>query len=105
MSDSADFSLAMPFVVVASVGGPYEDVAYTAGFEAGIVYAMLRPRTNERYEQTMRTDNLRQIHHVAMQHGYVMTHEPHPDVPEWSTVVFERARGVRVDGTLYVDGG
>ena len=41
-----DYELVMPFVVVTSAGGPYDDESYVAGFEASRVDALFtqRPR-------------------------------------------------------------
>lgn len=35
--DDAHYELVMPFVVVESVGGPFDDAAYCAGWEAGTI--------------------------------------------------------------------
>lgn len=41
MSGEHDYELKMPFLPVASRGGPYDDDAYTAGWEMGALAARL----------------------------------------------------------------
>lgn len=42
MPDEPDeYALVMPFTVVASVGGPYDDDAFAAGFTAGRIDCLL----------------------------------------------------------------
>ena len=87
----AGYGLVMPFVVTVSQGGPYDDNAFVAGWEAGWLDAMLlacRPlgATVERYVDSSLVP---QLDLVAMRHRYTMTVEPweeHPD--DWSFVTF-----------------
>ena len=41
MSDEDEYTMAMPFVAVASNGGDYDDTAYVAGYELGILHGQL----------------------------------------------------------------
>lgn len=54
MSDEheADFGLVMPFVVVVSHGGPYEDAAFAAGWECGRIDEALTD-AQRRHAQSM----------------------------------------------------
>ena len=75
MTDDPDYALIMPFVVCQSKGGPYEDDAYAAGWEAATIDANLANwrrlgLSPIRTPLTVRTDNMRQIDLVAMHRGY-----------------------------------
>lgn len=70
----------MPFVVVHSKDGPYEDQAYAAGWEAGRLDATLTLTAHVRrgvgvaaFDATVRTDNLPQIDLIAMAHDLSTT--------------------------------
>lgn len=89
MSDQ--YSLVMPFIVVTSKGGPFDDAAYCAGYEIGKLDAALdaEPRL---HQVTIRTLNVPQADLVAMQHGYTMrASEPDPDGGMWTFCEFEPA--------------
>ena len=92
MSDGTEFGLMMPFVVCASHGGPYDDAAYCAGFEAGTVDTILAtlPVGINQVSRPVRTDNLPQIDLIAMQHGWSITSTVDDEYPEWMTVTFRR---------------
>jgi hypothetical protein len=66
-----EYGLVMPFVVVTSVGGPYDDDAYVAGYEAGMADAQLAhgPRV---VDLVVRSDNAPQIDLIGMRHGYTV---------------------------------
>lgn len=68
MSDS--FELVMPFLPVQSKGGPYDDLAYTAGFEMGALYAKLGAAKPAPTSITVHHENHRQADLIAMRHGY-----------------------------------
>jgi hypothetical protein len=87
--DAREFGLVMPFVVVASNGGPYDDDAYVAGYEAGLVDAMLSAQPVKVEGHTVRTANVLQVDLLAMHHGFTCTAE---DIGEgWSVVDLRRA--------------
>jgi hypothetical protein len=86
--DDAEYDLVMPFVVVASKGGPYDDDAYVAGYEMGLIAAALAQAPSDR-QATIRTANVPQADLLAMQYGYRYTAERSEDVPEWTHVKFE----------------
>lgn len=86
MSDEEEYSLVMPFVVVTSVGGPYDDDAYVAGYEMGTLkYALdVAP---EQFTETIRTANVPQADLLAMQARWTM-HVEDTGVEGWSYVTF-----------------
>ena len=61
----------MPFVVVESAGGPYEDESYIAGFEASRIDALLT-QLPRRIAIAVRTPNLPQVDLIAMSHDYLV---------------------------------
>lgn len=98
MSDSehqAGWSLVMPFVVVASAGGPYDDGAYVAGYEVGSLDVRLALEKPESLDLTLRTANLPQVDLVAMRHGYIVERpggpiDPDAEVVGWTRVSLRR---------------
>jgi hypothetical protein len=82
------FGLVMPFVSVASKGGPYDDDAYAAGWAMGALdaklSAIMRPVC---HEETIRTADLPQADLVAMKHGYRLERSPSED-DEWTFCEF-----------------
>lgn len=82
MSDEhADgYGLVVPFVAVASVGGPYDDASYVAGYNAGVLDGQLSGWTLPRPDRPMpplpidtrwvETENVAQMDLIAMKHGW-----------------------------------
>ena len=70
------FSLVMPFVSVQSKGGPYEDHAFAAGYEMGLLDARLQTVGTRGslafWEATIRVANREQADLIAMRHGYLL---------------------------------
>lgn len=69
-SEEQQHELVMPFVNVTSVGGPFDDRAYCAGWEMGkldVLLGQLRPSV---HEQAVLTANATQADLLAMKHGY-----------------------------------
>lgn len=62
--------LVMPFVTVATQGGPHEDGAYAAGWEMGALDAELEYAAPAVVERTIHATNDAQADLVAMKHGY-----------------------------------
>lgn len=80
--------LVMPFTVVASVGGPYDDEAFAAGWAAGALDAELSTRTIAATTELIRTALIPQLDLIAMRYGYrldVLIHQP-----AWSHIGFTR---------------
>lgn len=78
--------LVMPFVSVSSKGGPYDDVAYAAGWAMGVLDARLCQRPLL-HEETIRTADVQQADLVAMKYGYRMESTP-SDYEEWTFTKF-----------------
>lgn len=100
MSDG--FSLVMPFVTVASKGGPHDDVSYVAGYEMGLLAAKLAEVAElRRYEYRaplpIRRENLPQADLIGMRHNYTIVVDGHADLmpydagDEWVYVTFVMA--------------
>lgn len=80
MDDEPEYGLVMPFVAVASNGGPFDDQAYTAGYEMGQLDGQLAaaqlPGGGWVLERTVRDENQGQADLVGMKHGFAATFEP-----------------------------
>lgn len=84
------YGLLMPFVVVESTGGPYDDRSFVAGARYGDVANALRakPFAFESYEYP---ELVPQLELLAMHEGYTLTYEPWVEYPdEWTFVRFQR---------------
>lgn len=81
------YGLILPFVVCASVGGPYDDAAFVAGWECGSIDAALKNAegTVASFQWQVHPLLVPQIDLVAMHRGFrISKKEPwdeHPD--EW----------------------
>lgn len=80
-----EYGLVMPFVVVVSKGGPFDDFSFVAGFECGQVAAELQHLAPKSYSRTVHTANVPQLDLIAMNEGYAMRSEP-TGVEGWSNV-------------------
>ena len=70
MSDEEPgFGLVMPFLTVASKGGPHDDESYTAGYEMGLLDAKLASGVAT-HDVTIHAVSEAQADLLAMQHGY-----------------------------------
>lgn len=83
------FDLVMPFVTVASKGGPHDDDAYVAGYEMGHLDAILSTGLPI-FETTIHAVNTGQADLIAMKHRYQCRQEPSDEVPEWTYATFTR---------------
>jgi len=75
MSDEPEYELVFPFIVVTSKGGPYDDDAYAAGWEAATFEAEIANIPVGKsldYSTTVRTDNVPQCDLIAMKYGWRM---------------------------------
>lgn len=92
MSEEPGYGLVMPFVVVTSKGGPWDDQAYVAGYEMGLLDARLQLGiVGDGYQ--IHTWNIPQADLIAMRHGYTANGEISDDHPEWAFVTFEAGSG------------
>jgi hypothetical protein len=70
--DDRDYGLVMPFVCVASAGGPFDDDAFTAGYQMGLLDAKLN-KPNLAATTEMIYEQLRgQADLLAMRYGLRM---------------------------------
>jgi len=72
------YELVLPFVVCASVGGPYEDQAFVAGYQAGQVdraLATVAAVGGLGLKVTVYAALAKQLDLIAMKHGFVSTTE------------------------------
>lgn len=72
-----EFSLVMPFTVVTSRGGPYDDEAFVAGWACGEIMATLRYRPW--WKGMVREDSLAQVDLIAMHYKLTMVKMTDPE--------------------------
>jgi hypothetical protein len=86
-----EYQLAMPFVLVKSHGGPFDDSAFVAGFTCGAldqeltVTAAVHTLPRERYIDTR---FISQVDLIAMQHGYQIRLGDLDETSGWQIVEF-----------------
>lgn len=69
--EQVSHEMVMPFVSVASKGGPFDDAAFTAGYEMGLLDAVLgHAYTFGLVDRTLRAENRAQADLIAMRHGW-----------------------------------
>lgn len=88
-----EWSPVLPFVVCASKGGPYEDDAYVAGYEAAQIDSVLeRLAVGSDVTVTVHAPNLPQIELVAMRRGCAakVTGE---EVDGWVSITYTKSAG------------
>jgi hypothetical protein len=85
--------IVMPFVVVASQGGPYDDASYFAGYEMGLLSAALGMQPAG-FRTRIHAGNRAQADLLAMKHGYTLHVEEIRDerLGEWLDATFHAAR-------------
>jgi len=88
MSDSE--GLNVPFTAVQSVGGPYEDAAFCAGYSVGFVGGILSIGELDLAKALIEDDLLHQMDLIAMMYKYTMTITE--QAGGWSTVIFRKQR-------------
>lgn len=98
--DDAGFSLVMPFVLVQSAGGPYDDTSYVAGWEAAKFDQLcetLPEHGTIRFTSPVGywEPNVPQLDIIAMRHNLVMAAAPSGE-PGWVFVTLSRADPRRV---------
>lgn len=94
-----EMSLIMPFVVCQSKGGPYDDLAFAAGYGAGHIAARLEVAgvlgTDAITYPIVRRELLPQLELIGMHFGFpvIDVSEPSHEVPgsdEWCSATFRR---------------
>ena len=81
-----EYSLLMPFVTVASNGGPHDDESYVAGYAMGLLDARLS-NGGPQEPESVRDSCIPQCDLLALKHGYTIQVES-TEVPGWQTVTF-----------------
>ena len=95
MSDESGYDLVMPFLPVQSKGGPYDDHAYVAGYEMGLLDAALHIAStlapllgmdNGTYSKTIHIENQAQADLIAMRYGFKASFVTEDEFPEWAVM-------------------
>lgn len=81
-------TLSMPFVCVESVGGPYHDGSFVAGFQLGEISEALRTRMIAATTYLILTPLQRQADLIGMKFGY--TSDILIEDDEWTQIGFTR---------------
>lgn len=89
------YELTMPFVAVRSAGGPYDDLAYAAGWELGALNSELGRARPPSVSVMVRAANGAQAELVAMRHGYIAHQAPYDD--HWTTLTLRRVPPEELD--------
>lgn len=90
MTPPDPFEMVMPFLPVASKGGPHDDDAYCAGWEAGLIDALLAdPLAFGCQHRVIHVENRGQADLIAMRHGWRAEFFAQ-DVDGWVGVEFVR---------------
>jgi hypothetical protein len=89
--EEAEYGVVLPFITVASKGGPHDDDTYTCGWECGEINALLQYGKPNEHTVTVHTINLGQLDLIAMHQGYAMESRS-SDFDEWTFVSFRRVR-------------
>ena len=95
------YALVMPFVVVTSKGGPYDDDAFTAGWQCGDLdrrLATIKDAGGEFYRTTLRKEVVPQADLIAMHRGFTLATEDFEDAEGWTAGVFT-ASGFELGGS------
>jgi hypothetical protein len=84
------YGLVMPFVTVATKGGPHDDQSYVAGWEMGALDARLEYERPPVLEMAIQLANVPQADLLAMKHGYGYEITEHDD--QWSWLKLTRTQ-------------
>ena len=94
--------LVFPFVACASNGGPYDDSAFTAGYQCGLIDRALATMATvgaATATYTVYSTLVKQLDLIGMARGYsLVLEEPVEDLEEWSYVTFEASGDSEVGG-------
>lgn len=97
MGDGGGWDLVMPFLPVVSRGGPFEDEAFAAGWQAGVVdrsLGVLAALDGGALSFLVHSRLAGQMELLGMKHGYLeVVLEPLDGCPEWMRVAFRAPTG------------
>jgi len=88
VTEEGEYSLVMPFVACVSKGGPYDDDAFVAGYQAALLSGQLKMGSaiGAKHFETVAYSGLsEQLDLIAMQWGYSVEAIPEG---EWTTYRF-----------------
>lgn len=85
--DETEYGLLMPFVTVASKGGPHDDDSYVAGYAMGLLDVYLKIG-RVAPGAPVREDSLAQADLLAMRYDYAMSVDGVVD--GWASVTFTK---------------
>lgn len=94
--DQPEYDLVMPFVACASNGGPYDDAAFTAGYQAGGLdkaLEILAAAGASELRATVYTPLVPQLDLVAMRHGFQLDSGACAEAEGWTFATFRTAAG------------
>lgn len=97
-SSDAVYGVVLPFTVVTSKGGPYDDLAFTAGWQCGLIDGLLAAHKVPEQWMPVAVSLRAQVDLIAMYRGYVALWHDHPENPEWASVRFAQGASVMPDG-------
>lgn len=88
----------MPFVTVASNGGPHDDASYVAGFNMGVALERLRHVVGDYHVEVIDRANLPQVDLFAADLGWTLEELPMPQPlvdgwDRWVRVLLRRQTG------------
>lgn len=90
-----EYDLVMPFVTVASVGGPHDDESFVAGYAMGLLDAALSTGCGSE-SMPVKESCLAQADLLAFRYGYT-TRVDDPEVEGWRTVTFSPVRDLATE--------
>jgi len=92
MTDRPDYELVMPFVIVKSQGGIYDDAAFVAGANCGQFMTELQALAAHRalpHPRYVRPEVLPQYDLIAMRYGYQLRHEDLDEASGYQRISFD----------------
>ena len=90
-SEETGYDLVMPFVACVSNGGPFDDDAFTAGYQAGGLdkaLEILAAAGGCELRATVNAALMPQLDLIAMRHGFRLDSEACAEAEGWAFVTF-----------------
>ena len=97
MDGDLEFNLFVPFINVTSVGGKFDDAAFSAGYEMGLLDFKLFQAAAIQCENlfvTIRADNSEQADLIAMKHKLIIEQKIPDESGQWVSCLFVRPTNV-----------